>query len=114
MEVQLVHDHDDRRGVGVVDVDRLRDAMRLVAPGPPVAGRRIPPAAERLGHEEDVGYPAADVLRVVARRAAGGRWQRPPGVGQEPTAGLVEADHRARRVVGPLVDGEHVMNPLDS
>ena len=95
--VELVHDQHDPLGVGVVDVDQLLDAVRPVEPGALVADAHLPPAAQRLADQEEVDHPAPHVLRVVARRAGPGAAGSGADLGQQLAAGLVQADHRARR-----------------
>lgn len=67
MDVELIHDRHDPRGVGVMAIDELLDAVGEVEPGPLVADRHVPPAAEGRGDQEQVDHAAADLFRVVIR-----------------------------------------------
>jgi len=107
----IVLDQHDLLGVGVVDVDQVLDAMRPVDAGAPVATGDVAPASQRLGHQEQVAYPAALVLIVLsgwpARRHRAGRVD----LGEELAAGLVQADLGAARVIGAGGDRQHVLHP---
>ena len=58
----------------------------------------LPPGAARLG------------LLLSAGRLRGDGRQRPDRLVVEDAGPLAEADHRKARVVGPLVDGQHVFH----
>ena len=87
--------------------------MGGVGTGPPLAGQHVAPAAQRLGHEEEVQHAAADVPRVVARRPARRRGEQRPGVGQQPAVRPVGTDHRARGIMEAIVDVEDVLHAAD-
>ena len=78
-----------------------------------VADAHLAPAAQRLGDQEQVGHAVARVLVVVARRLPRRGGQRRARLAEQLLAGLVQADQRARRVVGPVVDVEHVLHVPD-
>ena len=85
--------------------------VRPVDAGAPVATGDEAPASKRLGHQEQVDHPAALVLIVLpgwpARRHRAGRID----LAEQLAAGLVQADLRTARVIGPGVDPEHVLHP---
>jgi hypothetical protein len=85
--------------------------VRPVDAGAPAADHDLAPASQRLGHQEQVAYPAALVLVVLsgwpARRQRAGRGD----LAEELAAGLVQADLRAARVIGSGVDPKHVLHP---
>jgi hypothetical protein len=78
--------------------------------GAPVADHDLTPASQRLGHQEQVADSTALVLVVLpgwpARRQRAGRI----GLGEQLAAGLVQADLRAQRVIGPGGDLKHVLH----
>ena len=49
----VLHQHD-HLSVGVAHIDQVLDAVRPVDPGAPRTDRHLPPAAQRLTHQEDV------------------------------------------------------------
>ncbi len=113
MGVELVHNQDDPLGVGVVHVDQAPDAARPVKPRRPVARRHVPPAAQGLGHQEDVGDAAPDVFGVLAGGPSRPRRQGRPGFAQQLTARLVEADDGVRWVEGAGVDRQDIFHGPD-
>src|SRR6266702_2131814 len=104
----VLHQHD-LLGVGVVDVEEVLDAMRPVDAGAPLADHDVAPATKRLAHQEQVAHAAALVLIILsgwpARRDRLGRVD----LAEQLAAGLVQADLRAARVIGPGVDLKHVL-----
>src|SRR5512132_2922520 len=109
--VEVVLDQHDHVGVGIVHIDQLPDAVRPVDPGPPLAHRHMPPATQRLAHQEHVAHPLPHVLVILACWPAGRGWQRRSHLGQQLPAGLVQTHLRAAWVIGPGVDLQHVLHP---
>jgi hypothetical protein len=87
--------------------------MRPVDPGAPVADRHLSPASQRLGHQEQVAHPVPHILIVLARRPPGRRRQGWGDLSQQLSAGLVQADLGAARVIGAGGDPTHVLHPPD-
>jgi hypothetical protein len=56
------------------EIDQVVDAVRPVDPGAPRADRQVPPAAQRLRHQEDVAHPLPLVLALT-----GAVWREPQG-----------------------------------
>ena len=81
MGVELVHDQDETFCGGVMDIDQVLDTVRPVDPGPLVTDAHLPPAAQRLGDQEQVRHPIARVLWVMAGRLPRRDRQRITGVG---------------------------------
>jgi hypothetical protein len=79
--------------------------------GAPLADHHLSPAGKRLTDQEQVAYPTALVLIVLPGRPA--RRQRVGRVdlSEQLAAGLIQADLRARRVLGAGVDLQHVLHP---
>jgi hypothetical protein len=96
---------------GVVDVEEVLDAVRPVDAGAPCADRHVPPAAQRLAHQEHVAHAAALVLMILPGWPAGRDRSGWGDLGQELAAGLVQADLRAARIIGSGVDPKHVLHP---
>ena len=109
----VVLDQHDPLGVRVVDVDQILDAVRPVDAGAPAADHDLAPAGQRLSHQEQVAHAPTLVLVILsgwpARRHRAGRVD----LAEQLAAGLVQADLRAARVMGPGIDPEHVLHPPD-
>src|SRR6266487_924689 len=111
--VEVVLDQHDLLSVGVAHIDQVLDAVRPVDPGAPRADRHVPPAAQRLTHQEDVAHPLPLVLVVLPRRPPRRDRPRRGDLRQQLPAGLVQADLRAARVIRPGVDRQHVLHAPD-
>jgi hypothetical protein len=107
----VVLDQHDLLGVGVVDVDQVLDAVRPVDAGAPVADHDLAPASQRLSHQEQVAHAPTLVLIVLPGRPPRRRRHRRGDLTEQLPAGLVQADLRAARVIGPGVDPKHVLHP---
>src|SRR6266545_7863678 len=108
----VLHQHD-LLGVGVADVDQLLDAVRPVDAGAPLATGDVPPAAQRLAHQEHVAHAFPHVLVVLAGWPPRGDRQRRDHVRKQLAAGLAQADLRAVGVVGAGGDRQHILHPPD-
>src|SRR6266511_2209978 len=106
----VLHQHDPL-SVGVADIDQVLDAVRPVDAGAPRADHDVPPAAQRLAHQEQVVHAAALVLIILSGWPAGRDRHRRGDLCQELAAGLVQADLRATRIIGPGVDPKHILHP---
>src|ERR671925_203438 len=84
--------------------------VRPVDAGAPVADHDVTPAGQRLGHQKQVAHAPTLVLVVLAGWPA--RRQRAGWVdlGEQLAAGLVQADLRTQRVIGPDVERQHVLH----
>src|SRR6266540_414894 len=106
----VLHQHDPL-GLGVVDIQQVLDAVRPVDAGAPRADHDVAPASKRLTDQEQVAHPAALVLVVLPcwtpRGDRAGRGHLP----KQLAAGLVQADLRAARIIGPGVHLQHVLHP---
>ena len=71
------------------------------------------PAFLRREQHEEVGRAVALVLVVVTRRLPRSHWLGRACLGDELLRRLVEADQRARRIVRPRVDLQHVLHRSD-
>jgi len=84
--------------------------VRPVDPGAPAADHDVAPASKRLADQEQVAHPTTLVLVVLAcrppRRDRAGRVD----LAEQLAAGLVQADLRAARIIGPGVDLKHVLH----
>jgi len=91
-------------------LDQLLDTVRPVDAGAPVADHDVAPAGQRLAHQEQVADPAALVLIILpGRPARRDRLGRVDLAGQL-AAGLVQADLRVARVIGPGVNLKYVLH----
>src|SRR5215207_8069028 len=108
----VLHQHD-LLGGRVVDVDQVFDAVRPVDAGAPCADGYVPPAAQRLAHQEHVAHALPLILVVFPGRLAGRDRSRRRHLCQQLPAGLVQADLRAARVIGSGVDPKHVLHAPD-
>src|SRR6266540_385014 len=106
----VLHQHDPL-GLGVVDIQQVLDAVRPVDAGAPRADHDVAPASKRLTDQEQVAHPAALVLVVLPcwtpRGDRAGRGHLP----KQLAAGLVQADLRTARIIGPGVHLQHVLHP---
>src|SRR4029450_6326021 len=100
-------------GIGVVDVDQVLDAVCPVDAGAPSADHDVAPASQRLADQEQGAHAPTLVLVVLARRPPGRDRRWGSDLRQQLAAGLVQADLRAARVIGPGVDPKHVLHPPD-
>ena len=80
---------------------------------PAVGHRHVPTPGQRLDEDEEVGRPVAGVLVVPLGRRPRGRRDRLGHVAPQLLARLVEADHRAGRVVRLGVELQHVLHAVD-
>lgn len=96
-----------------MDVDQLPDALGEVDPGALRADGDMAPAPQRLGDQEQIRHPAPDVFRILPGHLTRRGRQRRPGVGQQLPAGLVQTDHRIRRIIGPFVNRQHILHLPD-
>src|SRR5260370_28887050 len=78
--------------------------------GAPVADHDVAPASKRLAHQEQVAAPTALVLIILPGWPA---WRDRLGrvdLAGQLAAGLVQADLRAARVIGPGAGLKHVLH----
>src|SRR5262245_5776543 len=113
VRVEVVLHQPDLLGPGVVGLDQLPHALGIVPPRTPLGDTDVPPAPQRLTHQELVADPFTLVLVIHSRRPARPRRAGRPDLAEQLLAGLVEADHRIPRVVGPHVGLDHVFHPPD-
>src|SRR3954451_5021340 len=113
MRVQVVLHHLDLLGLGEVDFDQLLHAQGIVPPCTSLTHAYMPPAAQRLTHQQLVAdaFPLVLVVHTSRRTPATplGRSHLP----KQLLAGFVEADHRIAGVVRQLVGLDHVLHAPD-
>jgi hypothetical protein len=90
-----------------------REQPREVHHRAPLGRLDVAEVRQRLVRHEQVRRPVAEVLLIDPLRPAGTRRDRSVGAADELLARLVQADYRAIRVVGPLVDLQHVLHTAD-
>ena len=110
MGVEVVHHEHHLLRVWMHLVADMPDDPRELLPAPPPRRDGAPRVRQRLEGHEDVRDPVPDVLVVALPGAARPCRQALAELADELAGGLVEADDRAGRVVGALVDGEHVLH----
>ena len=124
MGVEVVlHEHDFLSlGVGGGQPLQKAAVVRARAPGgylhDPLAGAGLESgqqAGRALAHVRAAlpPGPARFGRLLSASRLGRHGWQRLDGLTVQHTGPLVEADHRKARVVGPLVNGQHVFHAGD-
>src|SRR5512132_1914718 len=79
--------------------------------GAPVADHDVAPASKRLADQEQVAHAPTLVLVVLACRPPRRDQMGRVDLGEQLAAGLVQADLRATRIIGPGVDPKHVLHP---
>src|SRR6266511_4258441 len=87
--------------------------VRPVDAGAPSADHDVAPASKRLADQEQVAHAPALVLVVLARRPPRRDQVGRVDLAEQLAAGLVQADLRAARIIGPGVDLQHVLHPPD-
>ena len=110
MRVQVVLNQRDLLGLREVDVAQVAQDLGIVDGRAPLRDLGMTPAFERREQHEDVGRAIAFVLVVVTRRLSWLHRCGCAGLGDELLGGFVEADERARRIVRPRVDVQHVLH----
>src|SRR6266545_7945820 len=85
--------------------------VRPVDAGAPAADRHLPPASQRLGHQEQVAHAPTLVLVVLACRPPRRNWAGRVDLAEQLAAGLVQADLWAARIIRAGGDPKHVLHP---
>src|SRR5215211_6322230 len=71
------------------------------------------PSAQRFAHQEEVGDPAPDELRIMPRRSSWCWRQRGAQFTQQLPTGLIKADDRPCRIGRPLIDRQDILHVPD-
>jgi hypothetical protein len=64
VRVEVVHDQDNRLGIGIVDGEQVIDLVGPVQPGPPLPGINASAAGQRFDPDEDRAGAVTDVFEV--------------------------------------------------
>jgi hypothetical protein len=72
VSVELIYDQHDSRGLGVVEIDHVPDAVCPVKAGALIANPDLQPP----GHQDVVDDPDGGILRIMASRLDRARRQR--------------------------------------
>ncbi len=105
--VEVVLHEDDNLCFGKSVCDTL-EGVGIVDSGAALSDPGVPFSCERLNPAEQVDAAVAFVLRVYPLDPTRFRLHRQQHVADELTRLLVEADHRALRVEGALVNVQHI------
>ena len=81
--------------------------------GAPVADHDPAPASQRLADQEQVAHAPTLVLIILTRRPPRRDQVGRGDLGEQLAAGLLQADLRAARIIGPGGDPKHVLHPPD-
>ena len=113
MRLEVIHDQHAPLRLRIADIHAVLDLVRPVDFG--AARRDGGPAPRRYGlaDEEDVDHPAAFVFVVLARGMTGARRRCGARLAQELLGDLIHTDERTAPIVGPGVDGEHILHVPD-
>jgi hypothetical protein len=84
--------------------------VRPVDAGAPRADPHLAPASQRLTHQKDVAHPLPHILLVLPCRPPRRDRPRRGDLRQQLPAGLIQADLRPARVIGPGGDPKHVLH----
>src|SRR5262249_61868089 len=95
----------------VVPAPQSPPALRLIPPCPSRRYLDVPPAPQRLAHQQLVADTLPFVLVIDLGRAAPSGPPRRPHLPAQLLARLVEADHRVPGGVGQHVGLDHVLHP---
>ena len=68
VRIQLIRHQPDRRGIGIMDIHQLLQALCKVQAGPPLGHFDVPPASQRLEEQEQIARPFPLVFVIVACR----------------------------------------------
>ncbi len=112
VDVEVVHDQHDNRRVRVA-VGQAAKEVRHVDRRAVLGHFDEAAPSQRLDRGEDVGGAAALVLVVDTRGSAASRRDGHAGVLEQLLARFVETDLRAQRVVGPVIDFEHIRHGVN-
>ena len=110
MDVEIVLDQDDGPCAGEMEIGQVFQDMGVIHGGVAIGHFDMTPAFERREHHEQIGGPIALVFVIETGRAPGFHRDRRACLGNELLRGLVQANQRAIRIVGPRVDSQHVFH----
>src|SRR5689334_10033170 len=91
-------------------VGQLLEHLGIIQCGVAVGDLDVPPTLQRREHHEQIGDAVARILVVVSRWASRLGRDRHPGLADQLLGGLVETNHRTRRIVRPLINLQHVFH----
>src|SRR4051812_37486643 len=113
VRVEVVHHQHDLVRFGVHVLHQPAYRLGEVYGRPPLGNVDRTPARQRLRHHEQVRRPVVHVLVVEPLRLAPLGFDRLDRLADQLFAGLVQADHRLRLVVRPVVDFQYVLHRAD-
>ena len=93
-----------------MEIGQVFQDMGVIHGGVAIGHFDMTPAFERREHHEQIGGPIALVFVIETGRAPGFHRDRRACLGNELLRGLVQANQRAIRIVGPRVDSQHVFH----
>ena len=70
MDVEIVLDENDCRGVWEVDIGQIFQNVRVIHSGMAIGDFDVPPAFERSKHHEEIGGAVALILVIETGRAS--------------------------------------------
>jgi hypothetical protein len=113
VDVEVVHYQAYLLGLRVEILGQVAHELGELASTPALAHLHASPAREGFEGHEEVGHAPPKVFVVATLGTARSEAQRLADLGEQLAGALVEADHRTLRVVGLLVEVQHLLHPPD-
>ena len=108
----VLHQHDLRRA-GEMRVGQIFEHVGVIDCGVTVGHFHMPPAFQRCEHHEQMGHAIAFIFVIVTRLAARRGGNGCARFDDHLLRGLVETHQRARRIMRPPIDFQHVFHVGD-
>jgi hypothetical protein len=113
MDVEVVHHQAYLLGLRVEILGQVAYELGELASTPTLTHLHASPTPKRFEGHEEVGHASPLVLVVAALGTARSEAKRLADLGKQLAGALVEADYRALRVVGLLVEVQNLLHPPD-
>src|SRR5690554_3223607 len=110
VRVEVVHHQHYALVAGVRPDEQVPYDVGEVHRRPLLADHDLTPGPHRVEEHEQGGHAPPLILVVVAGRLPRRAWHRPPRLGEELLARLVEADERGTLGERAVVDREHILH----
>ncbi len=105
----VLHQHD-LLCTGKMRAGQLLEHVGVIDGGVAIGDFDAAPAFQRREHHEQIGDASAFIFVIVTRFASGRGGNRHARLDDHLLRGLVEAHHRAQRIVRPMIDFQYVFH----
>ena len=109
VNIQIIHDQHNLFTVAVMDLHQLTQEMGKIHSCPGVGQLYYSLAGQRFKRDEQVCHTAAAVFIILSPWTSGFR-RNPPLLNKLPVR-LIQADHRAQRIIRTLIYIQNVLHP---